>query len=89
MSSRLESLILGEIATLAPQDMAVASAAAVIGDPFSADLATKRGLAQTLKGIVDEDGELGEERVRPLVRGFCGAGTSTAIRPAPEPGMAR
>jgi DNA-binding CsgD family transcriptional regulator len=38
ISSRLESLILGEIAALSPQATTVASAAAVIGDPFSADL---------------------------------------------------
>jgi DNA-binding CsgD family transcriptional regulator len=38
ISNRLESLILGEIAALSPQATTIASAAAVIGDPFSADL---------------------------------------------------
>jgi DNA-binding CsgD family transcriptional regulator len=38
VSSRLESLILGEIAALSSQEATVASAAAVIGDPFSAEL---------------------------------------------------
>jgi DNA-binding CsgD family transcriptional regulator len=38
VSSRLESLILGEIAALSPQEVTGASAAAVLGDPFSPDL---------------------------------------------------
>ncbi|WP_432838222.1 helix-turn-helix transcriptional regulator [Dactylosporangium sp. CA-092794] len=43
-SSRLESLILGETLTLSPDELAVASTAAVLGDPFS---------VQTLTSVVD------------------------------------
>jgi DNA-binding CsgD family transcriptional regulator len=50
MSSRLESLILGEIAALSKQDTIVAAAAAVIGDPFSADLLA--GVAELEEGAV-------------------------------------
>jgi DNA-binding NarL/FixJ family response regulator/tetratricopeptide (TPR) repeat protein len=61
ISSRLESLILGEIAALSPQEMTVASAAAVIGDPFSVDLLaevaelTGSAVSASLHKLVDLD----------------------------------
>jgi DNA-binding CsgD family transcriptional regulator len=39
-SSRLESLILGETMALSPDELAVASTAAVLGDPFSTEILT-------------------------------------------------
>ncbi|ACU73061.1 transcriptional regulator, LuxR family [Catenulispora acidiphila DSM 44928] len=39
-SSRLEALILGETVTLSPDELAVASTAAVVGDPFTPELLT-------------------------------------------------
>jgi len=61
ISSRLESLILGEIAALSPQEMTVASAAAVIGDPFSVGLLaevaelTESEVSASLHKLVDLD----------------------------------
>jgi DNA-binding CsgD family transcriptional regulator len=61
ISSRLESLILGEIASLSAQDLTVASAAAVIGDPFSADLLAgvceleERAVFSSLHRLVERD----------------------------------
>jgi DNA-binding CsgD family transcriptional regulator len=59
--SPLESLILGEIAALSAQEMIVASAAAVIGDPFSADLLAGVGelaestVSESLHRLIDRD----------------------------------
>lgn len=61
VSGRLESLILGEIASLSAQELTVASAAAVIGDPFSADLLAEvceleeNAVFASLHRLVDRD----------------------------------
>jgi DNA-binding CsgD family transcriptional regulator len=65
-SSRLEALILGEIATLSPEALSAAGAAAVLGDPFSAEI-----LAALLSDLTEEQleralGELvGHDLIRP------------------------
>jgi DNA-binding CsgD family transcriptional regulator len=64
-SSRLEALILGEIATLSPEALSAAGAAAVLGDPFSAEI-----LAALLSDLTEEQLEraLGELIGRDLIR---------------------
>ena len=65
-SSRLEALILGEIATLSPEALSAAGAAAVLGDPFSAE-----NLAALLSDLTEEQLEralgelLGHDLIRP------------------------
>ena len=61
MSSRLESLILGEIMSLSPGEMTVASTAAVVGDPFSVELLSTVAdldddeVQSSLHGLMDRD----------------------------------
>lgn len=64
-SSRLEALILGEIATLSPQALSAAGAAAVLGDPFSAEI-----LAALLSDLTEEQLEraIGELVAHDLIR---------------------
>jgi DNA-binding CsgD family transcriptional regulator len=60
-SRRLEALILGEIMPLSAAEAAVASAAAVVGDPFSVDLLVsaanldERAVRSALRGLMDHD----------------------------------
>jgi DNA-binding CsgD family transcriptional regulator len=80
-SDRLESLILGETMSLSPDELAVASTAAVLGDPFSAEIlaAVVEGLdppraERALGALIDRDlirpGSYGASLVfrHPLVR---------------------
>ena len=61
LSRRLEALILGEIMTLSAEEAAVASTAAVVGDPFSVDLLVsaadlgEREVERALRGLMDHD----------------------------------
>ena len=74
ISSRLEALIIGEIAALSPQAVTVASAAAVIGDPFSADLLAE--VSELAQG--DVSGALNELVDLNLIR--SGSGPALAFR---------
>jgi DNA-binding CsgD family transcriptional regulator len=61
VSSRLQALILGEIETLSADELAVAVTAAVVGDPFSADVLAEvaqleeHEVRSALLGLADRD----------------------------------